>query len=114
MMDKLNSLPIETLFKLKKQFEEACANRRHELFKVGRQATFPTNKRPSGICRIMITKLGPKNVFGYEIDEHGTHLTRSTWRVGPGVLEPVFDKPKALIPVGGVKDRPASPLAGSF
>lgn len=83
MMDKLNALPIEALFKLKKSLDEACERRRYELFRVGREATFPTPKVAGGICRIRITSLGPKNVLGYRIDDAGNHLTKEKWRVGP-------------------------------
>lgn len=114
MLDKLQSLPIETLFALKKQLDAACESRRYELFKVGREATFPTNKVNSGVCHIRITGLGPKNVSGYRIDEQGNHLMKEKWRVSPNLLTPIFDKPKVAQPLRTAGDMPTNAAAGSF
>jgi hypothetical protein len=113
---KLAALPTATLIELQRTIKEVIEAKSRRELRVGTEATF-FNRRIGRDTRILVTGFGPKNVMGYEVDDHGNHLTMRKWRVHPSVLtpvEPAKPKPIVLPRFGGGNDRPAGPLAGAF
>ena len=115
MLDKLKALSFEALTDLKHKVDEVHRQKQLQMLRPGREATFNTNKRPGGRCRIMITGRGPKNITGYEIDHQGNHLMHVKWRVAPSLLSPVLEAKRATsAPLGTGGDRPSGSQAGVF
>lgn len=117
MLDKLATLPIDALFKLKAGVDEAVERRRREVYRVGRLVRFNDKAGVQVIARI--TKIGPKNLFCHLLDSAGRPLPKfergATWRCSPSYVEPVFGDPfakPAPIPTGIGKDRPTSVAGG--
>lgn len=107
MLDKLESLSLETLLKLKENVQAAITRKQRQVLRPGTEATFYSEKRGRNV-RILIEKINPKSIGGYEIDAHGNHLRSAKWRVHPSLLTPVLTKP-AVAPVaklGAGADRP--------
>lgn len=105
--NKLDAFSLETLQKLGKQITEAIGRKQRQVLRPGIEATFLHPQQGRRI-RIMIQKVNPKTIGGYEIDDDGIHLRRKTWRVAPNLLEVV--PPKVIVPIklGVGKDAPAT------
>ncbi len=116
MNAKLLALPIDALFKLKAEIDEAAEKRRHEVFRRGRLVTFPDKQGAPLIARI--EKVGPKNLSCQVLDERGHPVLRGgKWRCSPSYCAPVFGDPFAKPtpkPLFTPADRPALAGAGSF
>jgi len=105
---KLEALSIESLIKLKAIIDETMAKRKRSLLRPGRMATF-VNSRNGDTVRIMIDKVGPKNIAGYVVAPDGAHMLKSRWRVNPEFLTPWVEPPKPVVkPLGVGADRPAA------
>lgn len=103
---KLNAMPVETLTAIRDQVIRTINSKARAALRIGSEATFEHD----GVTRrLMITKINPKTVGGYEIDAHGNHLRQKKWRVSPNLLSPVPVKaaPK-IAPIGTGADRPSA------
>ena len=106
---KLDAFSLDTLKALKEQVTQAIKRKQRALLRPGSMAEFSSEKYGKRI-RIMIERINPKTVGGYEIDiASGAHLTKRKWRVAPEFLEPytVPVKPPAK-PLGVGADAPAT------
>lgn len=116
MNAKLLALPIDALFKLKAELDEAVERRRNEVFRRGRLVTFPDKQGATLTARI--ESVGPKNLQLQVLDERGHPVfVRGKWRCAPSYCQPVFGDPFAKappVPLFTAKDRPSLAGAGSF
>jgi hypothetical protein len=102
---KLDALSIDTLMALKESVVQAIVRKQRQTLRAGSEAEFYHPKLGRTV-RIMIERINPKTIGGYEIDENGIHLRKKTWRVGPSILKPVVKKEMAPIKIGGARDTP--------